>query len=139
MMEMIGRTGERGFTLVEIAVSIAILAIALPPLISAFSRSSIWQAQAENRTMALFLLKYKMAEIESEGFPDVGEDEGEFGEESRFRWQSRVEDTDTDGLRKVTVIVTWQERGRERAVAATTYIADRTITPQEGTTGGGSR
>jgi type II secretion system protein I len=133
------RIGEKGFTLVEIAVSIAILAIALPPLISAFTRSSIWQAQAENRTMALFLLKYKMAEIESQGFPELGEDEGEFGEDSRFGWQSVVEETEAEGLRKVTVIVHWQERGRERAIGATTYIADRTITSEEQTAGGGSR
>ena len=123
---------ERGFTLVEIAVSLAILALALPPLIQAFSRSSLWQAQAENRTMALFLLRYKMAELESEGFPELGEEEGEFVEESRFRWHTIVEETETEGLRKVTVIITWQEMGKERAISASTYVADKTIQPQQG-------
>lgn len=126
---------RRGFTLVEIVVSLVILALALPPLIRAFSRSSLWQAQAENRTMALFLLRYKMAEIESIGFPELGEEEGEFAEESRFRWHTIVEETETEGLRKVTVIITWQEMGRERAISASTYIADKAIQPQQG--GGG--
>ena len=121
----------------EIAVSLAILAISLPPLLQAFSRSSLWQAQSENRTMALFLLRYKMAEVLSEGFPDTREEEGEFAEESRFRWHTIVEETDVDGLRKVTVIISWQEMGKEKAVSATTYIADRTIQPQQSTGGGG--
>ena len=61
------------------------------------------------------------------------EDEDEFGEESRFRWASKIQDTDTEGLRMVTVTISWEERGLERSMSASTYIADKTM-PQEDAT-----
>ena len=137
-------TYTRGFTLVEILVSLAILAIALPPLLRAFSQAGNQSASSENETTAVNLLKYKMAEIEMLGYPEgTVEDEGEFGEGSRFRWTSRIEDTDTEGLRLISVTVNWLERGREKAMTMNTYMADRTLpeeeTSQEQPQGGGSR
>ena len=66
---------------------------------------------------------------------DIGEEEGEFGEDSRFRWHSDVQDVESEeieGLRLVTITVTWQERGEERFISTSTYLADRQI-PQEQT------
>lgn len=127
-----------GFTLIEIVVTLAILSLALPTLLRSFTEAAKGQALAENRTTALYLLKFRMAEIEAEGYPDIGEEEGEFGEDSRFRWRSDVQDVDSEeieGLRLVTVTVTWQERGRERLISTSTYLADRQI-PQNQTQGG---
>ena len=127
-----------GFTLIEIVVTLAILSLALPTLLRSFTEAAKGQALAENRTTALYLLKFRMAEIEAEGYPDIGEEEGEFGEDSRFRWHSDVQDVDSEeieGLRLVAVTVTWQERGRERLISMSTYLADRQI-PQDQTQGG---
>ncbi|MBM3239342.1 type II secretion system protein GspI [Candidatus Poribacteria bacterium] len=124
----------RGLTLIEILVSLAILALALPPLLRAFSQAGIQSAISENETTAVNLLKYKMAEMEMVGYPEsTGEDEGEFGEGSRFRWKSTIEDTETDGLRLINVTVNWQERGREKSITMNTYMADRKF-PEEETT-----
>ena len=127
-----------GFTLIEIVVTLAILSLALPTLLRSFTEAAKGQALAENRTTALYLLKFRMAEIEAEGYPDIGEEEGEFGEDSRFRWHSDIQDVDSEeieGLRLVTVTVTWQERGKERVISTSTYLADRQI-PQGQTQGG---
>lgn len=131
------RTGDdrNGFTLIEIVVALAILSLALPTLLRSFTEAAKGQALAENRTTALYLLKFRMAAIETEGYPDIGEEEGEFGEDSRFRWRSDVQDVESEeieGLRLVTVTVTWQERGEERFISTSTYLADRQI-PQEET------
>lgn len=120
--------GECGFTLLEILVTLAILALALPALLHSFTIAARGQALAENRTTALYLLKFRMAEIELGGYPDVGEEDGEFGDNSRYRWHSQVQDVESEeieGLRLVTVTVTWQEQGKEKSISMNTYIADR--------------
>ena len=125
---------KNGFTLIEIVVALAILSLALPTLLRSFTEAAKGQALAENRTTALYLLKFRLAAIETEGYPDIGEEEGEFGEDSRFRWHSDVQDVESDeieGLRLVTVTITWQERGEERLVSASTYLADRQIPQQQ--------
>ena len=132
------RDDKNGFTLIEIVVTLAILSLALPTLLRSFTEAAKGQALAENRTTALYLLKFQMATIEAEGYPDIGEESGEFGEDSRFRWHSDVQDVESEeieGLRLVTVTVTWQERGRERSISTSTYLADRQM-PQDQTQGG---
>ncbi len=135
---------EDGFTLVEILVTLAILAAILPALLNAFASAARNQALSDNSTTALYLLKFQMAQIEMEGFPDVGEASGEFGENSRYHWDSVVEDIESEeieNVRRVQVTVTWIHKSRERSMAMTTFVADRqksqTQTQQGQQQGGG--
>ena len=108
-------TREDGFTLVEILVTLAILAAVLPALLNAFATAARNQALSDNSTTALYLLKFQMAQIEMEGFPDVGEASGEFGENSRYRWDSIIEDIESEeieNVRRVQVTVTWIHKSR---------------------------
>ena len=119
---------ERGFTLIEIVVTLAILGLAMPALLRSFTQAAKEQALSENMTTALYLLKFRMAEIEAGGYPDIGEEDGEFGENSRYRWNSEVQDIESEeieGLRLVTVTVIWQEQGKEKSISMNTYLADR--------------
>ncbi len=121
---------KSGFTLVEVLVTLAILAAVLPALLQAFASAARNQGLSDNSTTALYLLKYRMAEIEMEGYPDVGDESDEFGENTRYRWRSVVEDVDSEdveNIRRVQVTVTWLHRNRERSISMTTYIADRQI------------
>ena len=125
---------ENGFTLVEILVTLTVLSIALPVLMYSFRNAAHGQALSENQTTAIYLLKFRMAEIELGGYPDIGEDDGEFGDNSRFRWQSSVQDVTSDeieNLRRITVTIIWQEQGKEKSISMNTYMADRTIQAQE--------
>ena len=125
---------QHGFTLLEILVTLVILSITLPALLYSFREASHGQAVSEFKTTALYLLKYRMAEIELLGYPDIGEEDGEFGENSRYRWHSDVQDVESEeieGLRHVTVTVTWQQQGQEKWMAMNTYIADRQIPEQQ--------
>ena len=126
-------TSNAGFTLVEILVTLTVLSIALPALMHSFRNAAQGQAISENRTTALYLLKFRMAEIELGGYPDIGEDNGEFGENSRFRWRSKVQDVvseEIENLRLITVTLMWQERGKEESISMNTYMADREKPPQ---------
>ena len=117
-----------GFTLVEVLVTLAILTAVLPALLQAFASAARNQGLSDNSTTALYLLKYRMAEIEMEGYPDVGDESDEFGENTRYRWRSVVADVDSEeveNIRRVQVTVTWIHRNRERSISMSTYIADR--------------
>jgi general secretion pathway protein I len=125
---------ERGFTLIEIVVALTVLSLALPALLSSFTMAAKGQARAEGRTTALYLLRYRMAEIELAGYPDIGEEEGEFGENSRYHWHSSTQDVESEefeGLRQVTVTVSWQELGKEKSVSLSTYVAERQLPQQQ--------
>ncbi len=129
------RKARGGFSILEVVVALSIAAIVLPVLIRAFSQGTRNQALIENRTTALYLLKLRMSEIEMLGELEAGTEEGEFGTNSRFRWSSDTAESDTEGLYEVTVTVYWQERGQEKSVQLTTYIADKNIEQEEETTG----
>ncbi len=122
------RKEKDGFTLVEILVTLTILAAALPALLQAFTTATRNQALSDNSTTALYLLKFRMAEIEMEGYPDVGQESGEFGENTRYLWRSVVEDIESEeveNIRQVTVTVRWQHKNRERSMSMSTFMADR--------------
>ena len=122
---------QRGFTLLEIVVALTIASIALPVLLRAFSEGTKKHSLIENKTTALYLLKLKMSEIEMLGELEVGSEEDEFGSNSRFQWTSDIAESDTEGLYEVTVAVSWQERGQDKSVELTTYLADRNIEQAE--------
>jgi len=122
---------NKGFTLLEIVVALAIAAMTLPGLLSAFSNGVRSYSLIENKTTAYYLLRLKMGQVEMTGYPEVGSDEGDFGTDSRFKWATDVTETDTDGLREVKVTILWQERGQERNIELSTYMSDRTIEQQQ--------
>ena len=131
---------KNGFTLVEILVTLAILAAVLPAILHVFASAARNQGLSDNTTTALYLLKFRMAEIEMGGYPDIGEDMGEFGNNTRYRWSSTVEDIESEeveNVRRVQVTVTWQHRNRERSMSMTTFIADRQQAQQGQQPGGG--
>ena len=124
---------ENGFTLIEILVTLTILTLTMPALVRSFGQAQREQALSENKTTALYLLKYQMALIESEGFPEIGSDSGEFGEGSRYTWTSEITDVQSEeieGLRSINLTVIWQEQGKEKSISVATLMSDRQL-PQQ--------
>lgn len=124
---------ENGFTLIEILVTLTILTLTMPALVRSFGQAQREQALSENKTTALYLLKYQMALIESEGFPEIGSDSGEFGEGSRYTWTSEITDVESEeieGLRSINLTVIWQEQGKEKSISVATLMSDRQL-PQQ--------
>ena len=83
-----------------------------------------------------------MALIESEGFPEIGSDNGEFGEGSRYTWNSEIADIESEeieGLRSINLTVIWQEQGKEKSISVATLVSDRQLPQQsqEGSSGTG--
>lgn len=111
--------GVQGFTLLEVMIAIAVLAMTLTVIYGSQSQSLSLAAEARFNTRATFLMNLKLAELES-GLVALGGDEGDFGEEyPDYRWKIEVDDAQFDELpvspeyaesfKRVTLTVYWVE------------------------------
>jgi general secretion pathway protein I len=89
---------QRGFTLLEVMVAMAILAGSLTVLIEAQQQSVRASNRSKMTTTAVLLAREKLADLEAElfkdGFSDLGTDSsGDFSDEgfTNFRWEWKVE------------------------------------------------
>ena len=113
---------QQGFTLIEVMIAIAIIAIALVVILHSYGLGVSMANESQDFSLATILAQGKMAEIESEGFLEIGGEEGDFGEEyPRFTWRATVAETPIEDLRMVTLTVSWDEKNLE----VVTYIAKR--------------
>jgi general secretion pathway protein I len=121
MMRAIMRP-QRGFTLLEILVAVAILGVALVSLLGLHARNLRLFAESQDVTVAGLLASRLAAETQAEAFPSVGSETGtfvdfdeepsvDFGERTggnlatRFSWRRDVESTGLENLRRVRVAV----------------------------------
>jgi general secretion pathway protein I len=117
---------DRGFTLLEVMVALVIIATSFVVLLHSRNQSVLMADDARHITEATLLAAQKMTEIELGGFPDVGEDEGEFGDEfPGYRWKGQVSEVPTyDFIREVRLSVLWGELGKERSVDLVSYVRE---------------
>jgi len=120
-----GRGGRRtrGFTFLELLVALAILGSAFTVLLSAHTSAARQEARARRLMTATLLARELLTTTEVEGFPELGEDEGEFGEEfPEYAWVRQVATTEFDRVRLVRLTVSWPERG-DRSTTEVVYYA----------------
>ncbi len=108
---------NKGFTLLEVFVSVAIMGAALAILLGAVNRNLILASNSKNLTIASTLAQKKLSEIELDGYPEIREEEGVFNEAPEFKWFLRVFPYEIPTLeteiRIVVLRVTWDEGKRD--------------------------
>lgn len=96
----------KGFTLLEVMIAMAILAIALAIVYQSQSQSIAMSGNARFLTTASLLAQSKMAAIEGMNVKDIRTEGGNFGETfPDYRWRVEVSDTETALLKKIEVFV----------------------------------
>jgi len=106
-----------GFTLLEVMVAMAIIAIALTAVLGSQSQSVSLASEAKFNTTAPLLAQSKIAEIEVAEQDDLAGDSGDFGEDfPGYTWELSVEDivfeepeNVSDLLKKIDLKVSWGE------------------------------
>jgi general secretion pathway protein I len=97
----------RGFTLMEVMIAMAILAITLVVVFQSQSLSLSLAGEERFLTTASLLAQGKMAELDSKDLKDISPSSGSFGVDyPAYAWQVQISDTFLSGLKKITVIVT---------------------------------
>ncbi len=101
-----GIGSRAGFTLLEVLVAVAILAIAMVAILKANVQNLDALTKSRETTTASLLAASKLAEIEAAGVANWGESQGDFGEDyPEFTWQVETTSTEVEGLERITVIV----------------------------------
>ena len=122
-MVFCGGTSRSGFTLLEVLVSLAILATAFAAVLRLHSDSMNMVIAGRVHTKALELAQYKMTEIELAGIQNVDLLSGDFAEQAPdYRWELQVEPAAMDPWSKVTVVVANRNLKEGGRVRLTSYL-----------------
>jgi general secretion pathway protein I len=115
---------QQGFTLLEVMVALAILAITVVVIFSHQARGIDAGNEARIITKATFLAQERMTGLITQDKLPIGDEEGEVQEEvPPLKWKQMVEESATEGMKKITVIVLWKEGDQERDLRLVTYVA----------------
>lgn len=125
-----------GFTLLELLISLAIALIAIAGIIKAVGNGLVVVQSISRRTQALNLAKMKIEELLMTIDDQPNEQEGDFGGSfQEFRWRSRISEAPVEGLKVVTITVTWLDGASERELSLSTAVGPEKLTslpPPEG-------
>lgn len=111
------RFRQSAFTLVEVLVAVAVLAVAMGAVISGMARQTSNAAYLREKTLALWVAHNRLTEIALEpAWPATGSSDGdaELGG-VRWRWSASVEDTADPKVRRVDVGVRVDGRDADSA------------------------
>lgn len=116
---------DGGFTLLEILVALAILAVALAAAMRVAGTSTAIVAEQEKRTLALWVGQNRLAEHRARHhWLEVGTDEGSVDQGGiRMRWQETVTSTPDPRFRRIEVRVFVAEQADRALVELAGFLA----------------
>lgn len=113
-----------GFTLLEVMVALAIIAVTLVTYIHSQNMSIALLNESANMTTATLLAKGRMVALESGETPSLEEREGSFKEEeyASFRWKERLVASPLKDILEVHVEVSWDDNRGRRSVELVSLV-----------------
>lgn len=82
-----------GFTLLEVMVALAVLAIALTSIYKLQGQTILMSAKSRFLVIAPQLAQAKLAEVERQRFKDIGDGSGDFGQDHPdYQWALSIEE-----------------------------------------------
>jgi general secretion pathway protein I len=125
-----------GFTLLEVMVAVAVLALALVSLLGLHVRNLALLERDQRLTETTLLARALMTEVEVEPFPDFGVTDGDFGERypERYpglRWEREVVATPLSDIREVRLRVYRESSASGTARAPAADLGDDPDPPDE--------
>lgn len=132
------RNASGGFTLLEVMLAVALLAIVLPVLLGLRNRGLEFRDRAREITTATLLAQEKLLETELLFAMPVGEQTGDFkdappglatqatGEDRApgYRWRRIIAPTPLERVREIRVQVLWMRGETEDSVEVSNYVFD---------------
>jgi len=116
---------NKGFTLLEMMIALAIVAIALVSLLGLSNRSILVQERIQRLTKGTLLAQQLLSEEElaAPAMRSWQPREDAFDEPfSEFRWQVSYQDTLITKVKQVTVTVLWGDPAKNEQVHLTSFL-----------------
>ncbi len=127
---------QSGFTLFEVLIAMAILALAMPILLGLRNWDLDLHARAADITAATMLAQEKLIEAELSPVYPVGETSGDFRNPppgyqvpfdiqeraERYRWKRIITTTPLPAVREVKIQILWQQGASDEVLEASTYV-----------------
>lgn len=117
-----------GFLLLEVLLAMFLLSISVFVLIEGLSRCVAAARSVQSYSISDILLANKSYEFRTERPTDILDQDGSFSDYPGYTWSRKFEQTDTEGLWKQVITVSWYEHGKLTGDSVTEYryLADKT-------------
>lgn len=119
----------RGFTLIEVLVSLLLLSIVLPAVMGGISLSLRTAEEAKFKAQASSLARAKLTELQAANQWELQKLSGDFGVDSPYRWNAELTNFEGTTLLQLDVTVLWRQREQERAVTVSTLVTNTGVAP----------
>lgn len=119
--------GRRGFTLLEVMIATAIVAMAVTVLLGLANRSLAVHERLQRTTQATLLAQSRLAEIEvaARSASSRQDENGDFpAPDEIFHWQSVWLETPLPSVQRIDLTVSWGKVERNEAVTLTSFVRD---------------
>jgi prepilin-type N-terminal cleavage/methylation domain-containing protein len=115
---------SRGFTFVELLVTMVLIAIVMPVVMQTIGLCTRLAGQSRRQVEAACLAKTKLTELTAAQDWESGSNRGDFGTDwPGYEWSMTVanwvEDT---SVRQLDLAVTWRSVGRQRKITLSTLV-----------------
>jgi general secretion pathway protein I len=108
---------DNGFTLMEVMVALAVVAIALTAIYRMHTQTLFMDARGRFDTVAAMLARQKLSDIDTANLKDLTSDSGDFGNaHSGFTWRIQSENVLSDllkedgpTLKRITLTISFNE------------------------------
>ena len=121
---------RRGFTLVEVLVTLMFMALVLPAIMEGISLAGSTASDARRRTEASTLAASKLSEIVAGNLWTTASLSGNFEPDyPDYNWQAQTQpwsgDTSGAGLQEIDLTVSWIARGKQQSLSVSTLVYSR--------------
>ncbi len=131
--------GASGFTFIEVLIALAVVSIALLALLRLCLLSIKIADKAQITSQAVFLAEEKITQTLAVDYPKKGSDSGTVQNNGvLFDWNVKIaeahlpelDEPHVEGLRKISVDVSWKQTIGRNHLQMSTYVADKTYHEQ---------
>lgn len=119
----------RGFTLVEVLVALAIIALGLIAVFGQFNQSAIAATRLRDKTFAHWIAMNLLTERRLAAQPPGGNSESDDLEMANSRWHYEItySDTDVEGMRRAEVVVSFADEPDRPITTAVGFLMQRSV------------
>lgn len=130
---------SRGFTLIEVLVALAVIAIGLVAVLAVAARNGRIDAGLEQRTFAAWVAENQLERMRlATTWPGIGESDGKVElADQHWHWKAKVEKTQDPDLRRVTLSVSI-ENAQDKPITRLIGFIGRPLSKPVGLPGAGA-